>query len=824
MRKPLILLLSIILFINASKAQQQSLNSAGILLALKKLNTFGTALYIAAHPDDENTRLISWLANEKCVRTGYLSMTRGDGGQNLIGDQQGELLGLIRTQELLAARRVDGAEQFFTRANDFGFSKNPEETFRIWNKDSVLADAVWTIRKFRPDVMITRFATDGSGGHGHHTASAILAEEAFVAAADPNRFPEQLKFVKPWQAKRLLYNNAARFWNPNADMTGNIATEVGQFNPMLGKSYGELAGESRSMHKSQGFGSARTRGSVVEYFKPIKGDAIDADIFDGIDLSANRVDGAETFKQWAKKAESEFLADEPATIVPDLLEAYKALELINDDYWKELKRKELESLLIACSGIYLEATATEYAVTPGQPVKLNISAINRSDVLVTLEKILSPQGGNSSPKKQLDKDQAHKEEKTFTLNANLAYNNPYWLAEKHSEGLFTVKDRMLIGLAESPAALQVQFVLSFSGQRITINKPVLYRWVDPVDGELYRPMQITPPVMINLDAKAYVFPNKSSRKVNIVLKAGKENCAGLLKLDLPQNWRSNPASIPFSLQNKDEEQNFEFEVIPPSENSVAYLKAVAEIDGVKYSKGQTIIDYKHIPIQTLFLEAEAKLVRFDLNRKMQNIGYIKGAGDEVPHSLEQLGYQVKFLSDAMLSNGVDLSVYDAIVVGIRAYNTNDRMKHYYSKLMNYVKNGGNLIVQYNTNNFIGGVKSEIGPYPFAIGRDRVTDEAAEVRFDLPKHKVLNSPNKITANDFDGWIQERGIYFASDWDKNYETPLSLNDPNEKSLLGSTLITKYGKGHFIYSGLAFFRELPAGVPGAYRLFVNMIELGK
>lgn len=826
MKKATVFLLTIILFpFTALQAQQpKNYSSSEILLALKKLNTFGTALYVAAHPDDENTRLIAWLANEKNVRTGYLSMTRGDGGQNLIGDQQGELLGLIRTQELLAARRVDGAEQFFTRANDFGFSKNPEETFKIWNKDSILADVVWTIRKFRPDVIITRFGTDGSGGHGHHTASAILAEEAFTAAADPSRFPEQLKYVQPWQAKRLLYNNAARFWNPNADMTGNVAVEVGSYNPMLGKSYGELAAESRSMHKSQGFGSAKTRGSVVEYFKNIKGAPADKDIFDDIDLSANHVQGAESFMQWAKKAQDEFLADEPATIIPDLLNAYKALDSIQDNYWKNLKKKELENVLLACSGVYLEATASDYYATPGDVLKVAVTAINRSDAPVVLEKVILPQGLNSSPQKNLERDQLYKEDKSLTLDTAIPYSNPYWLAQKHSEGLFSVNNQLLIGLAESPEPIEAQFVLSFQDQTFSITKPVVFKWVDPVDGELYRPVEVTPPVMINLDSKSYVFPNGQPKKVRLLIKAGKENCSGTASLEIPAGWKVSPAAAPFSFKKKGEELAVEFNVTPSSDNGTVTIKANATIDGKVYSRGLQTIDYKHIPTQTLFPEAEAKLVRFNLNHKSHNIGYIKGAGDDVPRSLEQVGYQVKMLNDDMLSNGVDLSVYDAIVIGVRAYNTNERMKFYYTKLMDYVKNGGNLIVQYNTNNFLGGVKSEIGPYPFTISRDRVTDENAEIRFELPKHKVLNSPNKIGADDFKNWIQERGIYFAGDWDKNYETPFSLNDPNENSSKGSTLITKYGKGYFVYTGLVFFRELPAGVPGAYRLFVNMIELGK
>ncbi|SMO49537.1 PIG-L family deacetylase [Solitalea koreensis] len=825
MKKIIQIALALLVVVQFSQAQTpKSYSSSDILLGLKKLNTVGSVLYIAAHPDDENTRLIAYLANERCLRTGYLALTRGDGGQNLIGNEQGDLLGLIRTQELLAARRVDGGEQFFTRANDFGFSKNPEETFSIWNRDSILADVVWTIRKFRPDVLLTRFATDGSGGHGHHTASAILAEEAFTAAADPTRYPEQLKYVRVWQAKRLLYNNAARFWNPNADMSGNLSLEVGSENFLLGKSYGEIAAESRSNHKSQGFGSARVRGSILEYFKPIKGDVPQKDIFEGIDQSFSRIKGAEKFSKLAQQVYKEYKPEQPSASLPLLLEAYQELGSIKDSYWHAEKKKQLEELIAACAGLWLEANPADFETAQGADLLLTINALNRSKVPVTLEKIILPNGSEESPSKLLEKDVSYKLEKAINIPSDAKVTNPYWLADKHAIGMFNVTNQQLIGKPENDAALQVKYLLNFGKISIEFTRPVIYKAVDPVDGEVYRPFVITPPVMVTLNEKAYVFPDNSPKKVQVIVKSGVANCTGTVKLKLPEGWNVEPISSGFNLKAKDEEQTLEFMVTPSGGSSQGILKAVAMMDGKEYSQGLTTIIYKHIPVQTLFPYAEARLSHFNLIRKSKLIGYIVGAGDDIPQSLIQIGYDVKFLTDDMLSNGIDLSSFNAIIVGVRAYNTNDRMKFYYDKLMNYVKNGGNLIVQYNTNNFLGGVKSPIGPYPFTISRDRVTDENAEIRFELPQHPVLNSPNKITADDFKGWIQERGIYFAGDWDANYQTPLSMNDPNEKSSKGSTLITQYGKGYFVYTGVVFFRELPAGVPGAYRLFVNMIELGK
>lgn len=835
--KKLVYLLLFALITNFSSNAQapKSYTSSEILLQIKKLNTVGSVLYIAAHPDDENTRLIAYLANEKCLRTGYLSLTRGDGGQNLIGPEQGVELGVIRTQELLAARRIDGGEQFFTRAYDFGFSKSPKETFSKWNKDSLLSDMVWVIRNFRPDIIITRFATDGSGGHGHHTASAILAEEAFDAAADPTRFPEQLKYVDVWQTRRMFYNSGARFWNPNADLSSLIKLDVGGYNPLLGKSYGEIAAESRSMHKSQGFGSAKQRGEYFEYFKPLKGDTTGLkDIFEGMDFSWKRVKGGEKIGKMIDKVIKEYKVESTEFSIYQLT---NILKLINEkDY--DLQKKVI-SIINNSNGIYSEVTTNNYKFSGFDKNIIEMTLLNRSNFPVKFGSIIfnnshsiffhKPEEKSYFDSITLIKNKAFKKSDTISFAIpSFCKSEPYWLSEKIKNDFFQIgANNYFQNENDKGQILSSTFQYNINNTIIWLPTAIKYKWVDPEKGELYRPLVITPPVMLNLEQKSVVFSDNKSKEIKVIIKAGRDSIQTKVKANLPLGWTMQPAFANISLAKKGEEQIVTFNINPITvtssgvENSI--IKFIAEIDGVEYSQGIKEIKYDHIPIQTLFPEAEAKLVRLDVNKKLKRLGYIPGAGDEVQSCLSQLGYEVITITDDMLTKE-NLSQFEAIITGVRAYNTNEKLSTYKQKLMEYVSNGGNLIVQYNTNSFVGPFKGDIGPYPFKITRDRVTDENAVVNFELPNHPVLNTPNKITTADFEGWIQERCIYTAGDVDAKYEMPLSMADPDEKANKGSLIIAKHGKGNFIYSGLVFFRELPAGVPGAYRLLVNMIELGK
>lgn len=805
-------------------------NASEILLGLKKLNTVGSVLYIAAHPDDENTRLLAYLAKERNLRTGYLSLTRGDGGQNLVGKEQGEPLGLIRTQELLAARRIDGAEQFFTRANDFGYSKNPEETFSFWNKDSILSDVVLTIRRFKPDVLICRFPTTGEGGHGHHTASAILAVEAFEAAADPKRFPEQLAYAQPWQVKRIFWNTF-NFGGNNTTAPNQLQIDVGVYNSLLGKGYGEIASDSRSMHKSQGFGSAKTRGTAIEFFKLLKGDSAKKDLFDGVDQTWKRLSVNQKIQEKINECIKKYNPQQPEKTIPNLISVYKLLQQIrNNDatvnYWKQLKLKETETLILACSGLWMEAYAADYTCIPNTDITITTQIINRNINEVKLNKISFLKQTDTTTSLTLKHNELytffHKEK----LPATTAYSNPYWLNEEHEIGRYTIKDPFLIGTPENNPPTKVVFDLTVSDLNFKIERTIVYKYTDPVKGEIYRPLEILPPATVTISDNVFVFGDALPRTIKFTIKANASNVNGKIKTEISGGWKIDISSPEFKLVNKGDEINIEGTLIPPpitidSNTNKAVLNASLTIDNSSYTKSIKRIEYDHIPYQFILTDAKASLMKIDLKKSKTNIGYIPGPGDEVPNCLKQLGYNITILTDELLTKG-NLSNYDAIVTGVRAYNTNSRLQVNYNKLMEYVEKGGNLVVQYNTNNRIGPVLAKIGPYPFTISRDRVTNEKGEVRFINPTHPILNFPNTITNKDFDGWVQERGIYFAADLDKNYETIFSMNDPNEKANEGSLIVTKYGKGNFVYTGLAFFRELPAGVPGAYRLFANLLNL--
>jgi LmbE family N-acetylglucosaminyl deacetylase len=817
----------VLLLVLVHQCSLHAQSSNDILLRLQKLNTVGSVLYIAAHPDDENTRLLSYLANERKLRTAYLSITRGDGGQNLIGKEQGELLGLIRTQELLAARRTDGAEQFFSRANDFGYSKNPDETIAFWNRDSTLADMVWVIRQFKPDVIINRFPTTGEGGHGHHTASAILAVEAFEAAANPAMFPEQLKYTQVWQAKHLFWNTF-NFGGNNTTAPNQLKMDVGGFNPLLGKSYGEIASESRSMHKSQGFGTARQRGELIEYFKQLKGDSVRNDIFENIDQTWKRISKSEAIQKSLNELLQKYNAANPSASLSDLVALYKQIEALNETdatlaYWKKQKLQETEVLIIACSGLWLEATVVEYAAVPGDSININAQIINRMNIPVLLNRISFLGQKDTVAQAQLKPNELNSFKQSIKLPATTAFSNPYWLNEKHSIGHYVVNDQLMVGVPENKSLHGVVFDVEVVGVKLPIYRGLTYKTTDPVKGEVYRPFEVLPPATVNMSEKVYVFNGSDMKQIQLRVKAHKNGVSGTLKLEVGDGWKVKIKNSAFHLKEKGEEAIIEATITANQYAKDARLNASLQIDKTIYNKSIQRIEYDHIPYQFILSDAEAGLINVDLKKTGTRIGYIPGAGDDVSACLKQVGYQLTELTNEMLSNS-NLSQFDAIVSGIRAYNTNEKLQLHYPRLMEYINNGGNLIAQYNTNNRIGPLLAKLAPYPFTISRERVTDEKASVKFVRPKHPVLNFPNVILEKDFDGWVQERGIYFATALDSNFTTILSMSDPNEKASEGSLIIAPYGKGNFIYTGLAFFRQLPAGVPGAYRFFANLISLPK
>jgi len=807
--------------------------SGDIHSGIEKLNFLGSALYVAAHPDDENTNMISYLANERKARTAYLSMTRGDGGQNLIGPEIRELLGIIRTQELLAARRIDGGSQMFTRANDFGYSKHPDETFRIWNEEAVMADVVWAIRKWRPDVIINRFDHRSPGStHGHHTGSAMLSVRAYDMAGDPNVYPEQLEYVEPWQPERTFFNTSWWFYGSQeafneADKSRLLGIDVGVFYPQKGLSNTEISAMSRSMHKCQGFGRLGSRGSDMEYIELIKGSMPDdkEDLFEGINTTWSRVEGGAPIGKMVAKLARDYQMDDPAASVPALLEIYQRIKALPEGYWRNVKLAETQQLIEAAMGLFLEAITEDFSATPGEELEIAIEMINRADVEATLKSLeILPLGTDTSLNLELDFNTTKKLFKTVMLPEDMPYSNPYWLNEPAELGMYNVSEQLLRGLPETPRPLRLAFNLNIAGTDLQIVKDVTFKRADPVAGEVYRPFEVVPPVSTSLPEPVYIFANDNAQVVNVVVKAGRADISGEAMLDLPKGWRSEPARVDFELPLKGESITIPFRLYPPGMQSVGQVKPLVELsNGQVYQQEMVLIEYDHIPTQTILREAQSKIVKIDIEKKGERVGYIAGAGDAIPQSLQQIGYEVEMLDDADI-NLENLQQYDAVIMGIRAYNVNDNLKFYQQSLMDYVEQGGTMIVQYNTNRRLKVDQEKIGPYPLEISRDRVTVEEAEVRFLAPDHPVLNTPNKITQADFENWVQERGLYFPDQWDEKYTPILSSNDPGESPKDGGLLVAPYGKGHYIYSGYSWFRELPAGVPGAFRLFANMISIGK
>jgi len=803
----------------------EQMNASEIQLALQKLNVLGRVLYIAAHPDDENTNLMALWANGSLYDAAYLSITRGDGGQNLLGPELRERLGVIRTEELLAARRIDHAKQFFSRAIDFGFSKTAEESMRTWDHDKILSDVVWVMRKFRPDVIVTRFSPEDQKTHGHHTASSILAQEAFSAAGDPNRFPEQLAYVKPWRPTRLVWNTSPFFFtnrNLPFDPTGLTVLEAGGYNSLLGKAYTEIAAASLSMHKSQGVGSPPRRGVRKEYFKLLEGQPMTNSLLDGIDTSWSRVPSSEAVAAEIRQITSKFNPADPAASAPQLLKLRQTMSEIHDDSWVPEKKAELDDIIAACLGLHLEASATKEVVTPGQTASITLEAINRSNIPVTLREVGFPNSGESMKiDAALPSNELVKKDLTCRIPENTPYSQPYWLRKPGTPGAFAVDDQKLIGLPENPPALPVEIGLRVDGQELRYTLDTKYRTVDPIVGEVRRPLVIAPPVFANVLSNVLVFATNQAKPVSVHVTAATGPVKGEVKLVAPQRWEVNPASVPIDLKGADTETVTTFTVKPPDQNSEGTMRAIVSTDGRDYSFERIRISYPHIGVQTLMPPAEAKLVRADIRKKGDRIGYIPGAGDDVPESLTQIGYSVKILSEPEIT-AKNLAQFSAVVLGIRAYNTQEQISNWLPELFTYVKDGGLVIAQYNT---LADLKTnQLGPYPLEISRDRVTDENAEVRILAPNHPLMTTPNRITPKDFDGWVQERGLYFPDKWDVAWTPILSCNDPKEKPLDGGLLVAKLGKGFFMYTSYSWFRQLPAGVPGAYRLFANMLSLGK
>lgn len=835
--KTILLLSSLCMLLTAQSQVPEAYTSSDIYLQIKKLNVLGSVLYIAAHPDDENNYFLPYLAKEKLYRTGYLSLTRGDGGQNLIGNEQGVELGMIRSQELIAARRVDGAEQFFSTAYEFGFSKSADEALKIWDKEKTLADIVYVIRKFQPDILITRFPGDSRAGHGHHWASALLANEAFIAAADPAKFPEQFGFgVKPWKAKRIMWNG----FNFGGSMQTSLPLkiDVGKYDPILGKSSGDLGGEARSMHKSQGEGRPRRKGEIIENFTTTGGDTARTDIMDGVTTDWTRIEGGTKVQERINTIIKQYNFEHPENSVDALLELVGDISTLpGNDPWKARKLEEVNEIILRCAGVFAEATTREEFVLKGDSATVTCTISKRNNIDVKLTGV----NANLFDSKKMNE----------SLNTNQMYNydlrgrqeeppvsqqtQPYWLQLPQDPGNFKISNGYLVGQAWNDPLISVVFNVEVKGVPLVFKRGVQYKYVDPVKGEVYQPFIMIPHLSISLGPHTAL--------TNVKTESGKFSADSIYVIYRSNFTAQNVPVTLFVLQDTvkpvftNELRNFEkgktYTVALPikkyfNPNGVPYLEASMRMSlngrNFAYSQYFRSIEYDHIPNIHYSVKDHIRVIKEEIKTVGKKIGYINGAGDKVPDALREMGFEVKALSEPDITEA-NLKQFDAIVIGIRAHNIFEWLSDKNDVLNNYVKNGGNLIAQYIKSNTVGSKRLKLGPYPFTINSSsRVTDETAKVNYVLPQHPVLNYPNKITDIDFADWVQERSTYQVDQSDPAFEFPLSMSDPNEKPGNGSLAIAKYGKGNFAYVSLVLFRQLPAGNPGAFKILANLLALPK
>jgi len=805
---------------------------AVILQELRGFQVFGSVLYVAAHPDDENTQLITYLATGRDYRTAYLSLTRGDGGQNLLGPEFGDLLGVIRTQELLAARRVDGGRQFFSRARDFGYSKDFRQTLTKWDRQQVLSDIVRVIRTFRPDVVITRFPPEPSGTHGHHTASSALALEAFKLAGDPKAFPEQLGALAPWQPRRILWNG----YGPGrggSDETAKGVLHIGidGTDPVTGATFGVLAAKSRSMHRTQGFANfsvaSAGSGPRVESFQVLDGEPVAGDIMDGVDTTWGRIPGGEEIGHLAHEAIFHFDPADPSASVPALLELKRLVARLPADPVVREKGQLLDRILQACLGLSVETTLSEREVVPGEPLRLRHTAIVRSAVPVNWVAVRYPGYGREiRDSVELSPNLESVRDATRTLPAATPVSQPYWLLEEGTPGMFRVDDASLISLPENPPAMPVEDVFVVVGQKLVVQDEAVFIASGPTQAWSRLRPDVIPPVSLSFGSAVALFAPGSTRSVEVEVASSRSGAAGTLSLEAPPGWTVSSAGQPFRLSAVGDHTRLTFAVTAPMAPQSGAIGARADIGGAHYGTERISIDYPHIPPQLLQPPARLKAVCLDLAIRGSAVGYLPGAGDSTASSLAQMGYAVTELTDADLTPE-RLGKFDAVVIGVRAFNTRAGLGAHLPGLFAYVEAGGTVVEQYNTP---GGLQAQpLAPYELKLSRDlphyRVTDENSAVTLLVPDHPAFNAPNRIVPGDFAGWVQERGLDFASEWDAaNFIPLLECSDAGEAPLKGGLLVARYGKGYFVYTGLSFFRQLPAGVPGAYRLFANLVSLGK
>jgi LmbE family N-acetylglucosaminyl deacetylase len=826
----LFILIAFLSFYHLGAQGPQKPSSAEILHDIKKLNVLGSVLYVAAHPDDENTRLIAALSKEKLYDVTYISLTRGDGGQNLIGTEIREQLGVLRTQELLMARKIDGGNQLFSRANDFGYSKTPAETFRIWDKDKVMEDLILAMRMAQPDVMINRFShEDRFPTHGHHTASAMLSVDAFDLSGKATTYPDQVRDYGIWKPERVFFNTSWFFYGSREifdtlDKSNLCRIDVGNYLPLWGKSVTEIAAEARSQHKCQGFGMLSSRGSSIEYLDLIKGtrpkDA--TNIMEGINTTWSRLGPqGKAIGKILAQVEANFDPRQPEKSVMALIKAKNLIEALPQGYWRVRKLNDITQTIKYCLGLYLECSTTEMTVNPNDSISIRMEAVNRSSLSVKLLSLSSTAlfMDNKKLEQNLAQNVMWQKTERMQIHPTASYTNPYWLNNPFSVGMYDVTDKSLILCPESPRSITFSWLFEIAGQQITFYEDVFYKKGEPAIGEVFEPLDVLPPVFVAFEKQA-LYSTIATESIKVTVKSNRANLNGDVTISAPVGWLVSPSVQPFTIPQKGGTATFIFQVNPPAGASSARLNANVKLVQGTYNQSLVEIKYDHIPRQHVLLPAQLVYTPLEIKCLAKKVGYIAGAGDQIPESLRQIGCQVTMLD---LKKTPDFAPYDCILVGIRAYNTIEELKYQNAALLDYVKNGGTLVVQYNTTGDL--ILPDFAPYKLKIGRDRITEEDATLTMLKPTHPLMQSPNQITAQDFEGWVQERGLYFSKEWGPEFTPLLSGKDSGEKSNTeGGLLIADYGRGKYIYTGLSFFRELPAGVPGPMRLLANLMSAGK
>jgi LmbE family N-acetylglucosaminyl deacetylase len=868
---------------------------AALGLALRRLNVVGTLLQTAAHPDDEHNQLYALLTLGQGLRSVDVQTTRGEGGQNEIGPELFRDLGVLRSSELLAAHRLDGAEQWFTRAIDYGYSFDPDEVYRTWGREEVVSDFVRLIRMHRPDVVLT-MTIQGRGGDRAHEATAVLTREAFHAAADPTKFGDQIRAgLRPWQPRKLYFTGGAGMASGPApaaaspESSAHFATvDAGVYDPLLGRTYLEIGADARSNHKCQGMGqlsplpggigggrgpAGPSRYKLMDSTIAGEMDRDETSLFDGVDTSLTGLasfagpnppealkTGLAAIAEQARLAQQAFGSDDDRATVGPVVAGLNALRALRArlgslglvesaryevDFRLETKQADYENAALLASGVSFEALADDGLVIAGQPAKLSMVVANRGAAAVRVSGV----GVSGFARPAACAAGMAKARGVFTCTADVRlpedarltepyWTDQYWDTRPPKAALNIFAPDVEFGVGFRPSPFRVVFHVEVGGAEIAKDLPVQYRYAkDIFVGEKRMELNVVPAFSVKLTPATAVIPavraagaKPIERDLYVSVTNGTKGAVqATVTLDLPKGWTVAPATAALDFANEDEALTARFKLTAPTavkvgEYQVRAIVTSSATGATRFTSGYQEIDYPHIQRRQVIKPAETDLKVIDV-RTIPNlkVGYVVGAGDQVPPALEQLGARVSFIQPDELAWG-DLSKYDVIMTGVRAYLNRSDLRAYNRRLIDFAARGGTVIVQYNKMEFN---QAQFGPYPAKVGNGRVTDENAPVKILVPGHPVFNLPNKITEATWKGWVQERGLYFLGEKDPRYVDLVSMVDSapdNPGVKLGSLVDATVGKGHWIYLGLGLWRQLPVQTEGAYQLLANLISLPK